>query len=141
MEAAMGASLWTILAAAAAGWIFGAAWYMTLGRPWQKAAGITPEMMRAKSGLAMVAPFIISFLLAVVMAYVLATLFLHVGEGETGIGTALSAGFYLWLGFVATTTIVNYQFAMRPWTLAAIDGLHWLGVLLIQSAVIALLGL
>ena len=32
-----------VLAAAVAAWVFGAAWYMTLAKPWMEAAGIETD--------------------------------------------------------------------------------------------------
>jgi hypothetical protein len=52
----------------------------------------------------------------------------------------LLAGFFVWLGFVATTVSVNYALQMRPVELALIDGGHWVMVLLIMGAVIGAFG-
>ena len=46
----------------------------------------------------------------------------------------ISAGF-LWLGFVIPTMVVNYAFHGARQSLTVIDGGHWLGVLLIQGAI------
>jgi hypothetical protein len=51
----------------------------------------------------------------------------------------ITAGF-IWLGFVMTTLVVNHQYQMQRTSLTVIDGLHWLGVLLIQGLVIGLFG-
>ena len=42
----------------------------------------------------------------------------------------------LWLGFVIPTMVVNYAFHGARQTLTLIDGGHWLGVLLIQGAIL-----
>lgn len=141
MQAAMGASIITILAACAASWIFGALWYGILGKQWMSAAGLSAERVRGISGRPSPVPFVISFILEFVMAYVLAVLFLHVLKATPSLGTALAAAFFLWLGFIATTLTVNHRYAMQPWSLTFIDGGHWLGVLLVQAAVMAILGL
>jgi hypothetical protein len=47
---------------------------------------------------------------------------------------------FMWVGFVATTLAVNNAFAQRKAALTVIDGIHWLGVLLIQGAIIGALG-
>lgn len=141
MQAAMGASLVTILAATVAGWVFGAVWYMSLSRQWMAASGLTEQDIKGPDGKQSPAPFIISFVLEFVMAYVLASLFLHMGEGVPSLGTALAAAFFLWLGLVATTQTINHRYSMAPWSLTLIDGGHWLGVMLIQATVMVLLGL
>ena len=50
------------------------------------------------------------------------------------------SGLFLWLGFVITTLAVNNAYAQRKLALTVIDGLHWLGVLVVQGAVIGLMG-
>ena len=141
MDAAMGASMITILLATIAGWMFGAIWYMALSRPWMSAAGISKQQIEGPDGKQSPAPFIISFILEFVMAYMLAVLLLHTAKGPITLGTALAAAFFLWLGFLATTHTITHRYTMRPWSLTLIDGGHWLGVLLIQAAVMALIGL
>jgi hypothetical protein len=141
MEAAMGASLVTILVATVASWIFGAAWYGTLARPWMAAAGLTEEDVKGPNGKPNLTPYLISFVCEFVMAYLLAVLLLHTSDGSFSLGTALFSAFLIWLGFVFTTQLVNHQYSMRPLKLTAIDTGHWLGVLLVQAAVMALIGL
>lgn len=51
----------------------------------------------------------------------------------------ISAGF-LWFGFVITTLVVNNTFGMRSAKLIAIDGGHWLAVLLLMGAIIGAWG-
>ena len=142
MPTIMGASLGTILLATAAGWIFGAIWYGALfSRHWMAAAGLTEERIRGSTGRPSPMPFIISFLLEFVMALVLAVLFAHTAKSGLTLGAALASAFFLWLGFVATTQTINHRYSMAPWSLTFIDCGHWLGVLLIQAAVMALVGL
>ena len=72
------------------------------------------------------------------MAWMLAGVVGHLGE-VTITRTLISAAF-LWVGFVLTTMIVNHRFQSSPWSLTAIDGGHWLGVLLVMGLVIGWLG-
>ena len=51
----------------------------------------------------------------------------------------LFSGLMIWAGFVMSSLVVNHQFQGAKGTLTFIDGGHWLGVLLIQSAVIVLM--
>jgi hypothetical protein len=46
----------------------------------------------------------------------------------------------VWFGFVITTLAVNNSFAMRKPILIAIDGGHWLAVLLVMGAIIGAMG-
>lgn len=139
MDGAFGASLITIIAATIASWVFGAVYYMSLAKPWMAAAGVSEEDVKAGAGAS---PYIISIICEFVMAYMLAVLLLHTAtDGVFTLSSALLAAFSIWLGFVATTQIVNHRYGMRPWSLSIIDCGHWLGVLLIQAAVMALMGL
>jgi hypothetical protein len=141
MEAAMGASLLTILVATIASWVFGAVWYGTLAKPWMAASGVTEDDVKGPNGKPSPVPYIISIICEFVMAYLLAVLLLHTSDGSFTLGTALFSAFLIWLGFVFTTQLVNHQYSMRPFALTMIDGGHWLGVLLIQATVMALMGL
>jgi len=141
MTGGMGISLVSVLAATVAGWVFGAVWYGALfSRQWMAAAGLTPEKINGPSGRPSPVPFVISFVLEFVMAYVLAVLFLHTAKDGITLGAALAAAFFLWLGFVFTTMAINHRYTMQPWSLTAIDGGHFLGVMLIQAGILALLG-
>lgn len=141
MHAAMGASLVTILAATIAGWIFGAVYYGILAKQWMKAAGLNAGDINGQNGKPGLMPYLISIVCEFIMAYVLAVLLLHTSSGEFSLGDALASAFILWLAFILTTQMVNHRYSMKPWTLTIIDSGHWLGVLIIQAVVIALMGL
>lgn len=141
MQAALGASLVTILAATIASWIFGAIYYGTLSKPWMAAAGLSEKDVLGENGKPNPRPYIVSILCEFVMAYMLAVLLLHTSDNGFSLGTALFSAFLLWFGFIATTQLVNHQYSIRPFSLTIIDSGHWLGVMLIQAAVMALMGL
>ena len=75
-----------------------------------------------------------------VMAWMFAGIMGHLGPGQVTLTNGLISGFFLWLGFVLTTLVVNYVFQNQRWVLTVIDGGHWLGVLLIEGAIIGGLG-
>ena len=58
----------------------------------------------------------------------------------TGTKAGLLTGGFVWLGFVVTVLATNYGYQQMKPSLTLIDGLHWLGVLLIQGAVIGAMG-
>jgi len=132
-----------VLIAAVAAWIFGAVYYGLLGKAWLAAQGETPETMKAKnagkSGIAKAAPFIISFIAEIVMAAALQGILFHSAMNTMRQG--IIAGALCWLGFVATTVLVNNAYPGRKFMLTVIDAGHWLGVLLIIGAVIGGMGL
>lgn len=56
------------------------------------------------------------------------------------LANGLISGAFLWAGFVLTTVAVNYAFQGVKRMLTIIDAGHWLGVLLVQGAVIGAFG-
>jgi hypothetical protein len=122
-----------ILIAAVAAFAWGAIYYMTLSKQWLAAVGrVEPN----KSPV----PFVISFVALVVMSWVLAGTLGHLGPGQVTVKNGVISGLFLWLGFVITTLSVNYAFGQRRPMLTVIDGIHWLGVLVVQGAVIGAMG-
>jgi hypothetical protein len=127
-----------VLVAAAAGFAFGAAWYMTLGKAWMAALSRSAAEIRA-SGQGPLA-FATAAAAQLVMAFFLAGLVGHLEAGAPTLAGALTTGFFVWLAFIATTMMVNHRFQGARWSLTAIDAGHWLGVLLVQGLVIGLFG-
>jgi Protein of unknown function (DUF1761) len=131
---------WPILIAAIASFAFGAAWYMALSKQWMAARGKTAaDMEKDKAAMGSVPwPFIISFVALLIMAWMLAGVMLHLARGGTPmtIRGGMISGFFLWFGFVITTMATNYAFHDAKRSLTLIDGGHWLGVLLIQGAIL-----
>jgi hypothetical protein len=118
-----------ILIAAVAAFAWGAAYYMTLSRQWLAAVGrVEPN----KSTV----PFVISFVALIVMAWVLAGTLGHLGPGQVTVKNGIISALFLWLGFIATTVFVNNAYPGRKYSLSVIDSIHWLGVVVIEGAVI-----
>jgi len=131
---------WPILIAAIAGFAFGALWYGSLSKQWMAARGISAAGMKkakAETGTIPV-PYIIAFVALLVMAWMFAGVLLHLARGgmTMSIRAGVISGFFLWLGFVITTMAVNHAFQGAKRSLTLIDGGHWLGVLLIQGAIL-----
>jgi ABC-type Na+ efflux pump permease subunit len=133
-----GIDYFAILAAAVAAWLVGAVWYMALGKPWMAALGKTREELMGPTGKPSTGPFIISFVAELVMAFVLA--FFIVQLGPVTLTHGIATAFLAWLGFVATSMVVNHGFGGARPTLTVIDGGHWLAVLLVEGAVIGAFG-
>ncbi|RJT39646.1 DUF1761 domain-containing protein [Mesorhizobium waimense] len=124
-----------VIVAAVVAWLFGAAWYMGLSKPWLKATRLDPATMKRS-----LLPFIISFIAELIMALVMALVVGAMTGGEPTLVAGLVFGFVLWLGFVATTLSVNHRYEGFGWDLTLIDTGHWLGVLLLIGAVIGWFG-
>ena len=128
-----GINVLAILIAAVAGFAWGAAYYITLSKQWLAAVGRT-EPNKSPT------PFILSFVALIVMAFVLSGAIAHLGPGQVTIKNGVISGLILWAGFVVTTVFVNNAYPGRKYMLSIIDSIHWLGVLVIQGAVIGALG-
>jgi len=111
--------LLSILVAAVAGWAFGAAWYMSLAKPWTKAANIeVDENGRPVEDSAL--PYILSGLAMVLVAGMMRHTF-----ALSGIET-ISKGFVSGLGiglfFICPWIMINNAYTGRPFKLTVIDG-------------------
>ena len=134
-----GVNYLAIVIAAVVAWLAGAGWYTSLGKVWTAAIGMTPEQMQqAKSRPGAHLPFLYTFIAQLVMAWVLAGVLGHIGA-LTLRGGVIS-GAFCWLGFVITTLVVSYTFAMRNWRLLLIDGGYWLLVLVLMGGIIGAWG-
>ena len=142
MKFLAGLNAWALPLAAAASFIFGGIWYSLLSKQWMAAARLGDADVK-DGGARSPASHVITFVALLFMAWMLAGLLLHMakaglpGNLRNGMITAL----FVWAGFVATTLVVNHRFQMQSWTLTLIDGGNWLGVLLIQGAILGLWGL
>ena len=142
MKFFVGLNAWMLPLAAAASFVFGGIWYGLLSKQWMSAANLSEDQIKGAGGSSPV-PFIITFIAQIFMAWMLAGLLLHLAKAglvpnlRNGMITAL----FMWAGFVMTTLIVNHRFQMQSWALTLIDGGHWLGVLLIQGAILGMWGL
>lgn len=126
-----------IVIAAVVSYGFGALYYGALSKLWLNAIGKTEDQVKSENRIA---PFVISAVALLVMATVLAGLIGHLGPGQVTLRNGLISAGFVWVGFVMTTLAVNYSFQGGRGKLTAIDGGHWLGVLLIQGAIIGGMG-
>jgi hypothetical protein len=101
-----------------------------------EAHGFTADSMKGQSPV----PFIIAFVANVVMAAMLAGVIGHLGTGQVTFANSVISAAFLWFGFVLTTIATNYGFGRKPLKLVVIDAGHWLVVLVLQGAVIGLMG-
>lgn len=132
-----GTNTLAIVIAAAVSYCFGALYYGTLAKPWMAALDKTEDEVKANSGIA---PYVIACIALIVMATVLAGVMGHLGPGQVTLRNGLVSAAFIWVGFVMTTLAVNHSFQGARRSLTLIDGGHWLGVLLIQGAIIGWIG-
>ena len=133
-----GTNYLAIVLAAVASFVFGGLWYGVFSKPWLAALGKTKEEMSASGSK--VLPFVVSAVALLIMSFVLAGAIGHLGPGQVTLRNGIISALFLWGGFVLTTMLTTYAFQSRKPALAAIDLGHWLGVLLIQGAIIGGMG-
>lgn len=131
-----------IVLAAAAAWLFGAAYYGLLNKQWTAALGTAAAALEQdaveKSRLAQAGPFVLFFVAEFVMAYVLYGLLLHLAAWTVRAGVI--SGALCWAGFVLPTVMVNNAFPGRKPLLTVIDAGQWLGALVIMGAILGGIG-
>lgn len=131
---------WPILVAAIVSFAFGAVWYTSLGKQWMAARDMSAaDMEKAKTEMGPIpVPYIIAFVALLIMAWMFSGVLLHLARGgmPVTIRAGMISGFFLWFGFVITTLATNHAFQGAKRSLTLIDGGHWLGVLLIQGAIL-----
>lgn len=135
-----GVDYWAIFIAAVIGNIAGAIWYWAFSKPWMDANGLTEEAIRKEgTGLATLLPYVYAFVAQLIMAAVLAGIISHLGKPIT-LRNGVISGAMCWLGFIATSMVVNNTFARRRAYLFLIDGGYWLLVLVVMGGIIGGLG-
>jgi hypothetical protein len=132
-----GINYMAIAVAAVGGFLFGFAWYATLGKQWMAAVGKSEETLR-EGGMA--GPMIVSIVANLVIGFMLAGVLGHLGKDMINVKDGTLTGAMIWFGFVMTTMAVNYAWQRARSMLNVIDGLHWLGVFALQGALIGWLG-
>jgi hypothetical protein len=127
-----------LFGATLAAFVFGGLWYGPLfSKTWVASLGKSEAQLKA-GARPMPLLFAITLVASFVMAWVLAGLMLHLAKAgvPATLRNGLITGFFCWLGFVATTLVTNHGYQGARWTQTLIDGGHWLGVLLIEGAIL-----
>lgn len=127
-----------VLIAAIVSFVFGGAWYNFFAKQWLEAVGRSSSPTQDKGGIGF---YLLAFGAQLIMAWMLAGLLLHLARGgmAMSIKNGAIAALLMWAGFVMTTMVVNYNFHGARQSLTLIDGGHWLGVLVLQGAVLGYL--
>jgi Protein of unknown function (DUF1761) len=121
-----------VFVAALVYWLLGAVWFAVLfSKPWMALEHITPEQA---SSMNPIAPYIISFILNLVIAFVLAQLCAWRNANTAARGAAL--GIVIWIGFLGPVTYSTYMYEMRPKQLFAINEFYSLVGLCLMGAIL-----
>lgn len=125
-----------VLVAAACGFAVGAAWYMSLARPWMAAAGIKVDARGRPEGNGSPLPFLISGIAMLVVAGFLRHIF-TVAEIDT-LAAGLLYGGSFGLFVITPWLAMDYAYAMRPSRLTLIDGGYAIAGCAVMGAVLNL---
>ena len=121
-----------VFIAAIAYWLLGAVWYGVLfSKPWMALEKMTIEQAQSMNP---VLPYVITFVLNLLIAYALAQICIWRNANTTGRGA--SVGVLLWIGFVGPITFTTYMYEMRPKELFAINEFYPLAGLVLMGAII-----
>ena len=125
-----------VLAAAIASMIVGFIWYGPLfGKMWMQSMKMDNKKMQEAKKKGMGKTYILAFLTTLIMSYVLAH-FVDYVEAKT-VMDGIILGFWLWIGFLATTQIGSVLWEGKPVKLYLINTLHYLVALAVMAAILA----
>lgn len=121
-----------VVVAAIAYWLLGALWFVVLfGKPWMALEHMTEQQAQSMNPAL---PYIISFVLNLLIAFVLSQLIQWRNAGTAGRGSAV--GVILWVGIVGPITYTTYMYEMRPKELFAINEFYPLAGLMLMGAIL-----
>jgi hypothetical protein len=102
-----------VVVAAVVYWLLGALWFGVLfTKPWMQLEHISQEQAAAMQGAASAVPYIVSFFLGLLIAFVLAQLCAWRNASTAARGASL--GVLLWIGIVGPVTYTTSMYEMRP---------------------------
>lgn len=122
-----------IVVAAIAQFIIGWLWYGPLfGKTWMSMMGTSQQSgSREGMGKTMILAFVTSLVTAAVLSKLVTLM------GTKTIGAGITAGFWVWLGFVATVTFGSVLFEKRSVNLWAFNNGYQLVSLAVMGAILA----
>ena len=110
----------SVLVAAAAAWLFGAAYYMKLSKQWIAATGMAVDENGKPVGNGSPMPFVLSALAMILVAGMMRHIF--AASGVASFGAGLVAGLGIGLFFIAPWIMINNAYEGRPFKLTVING-------------------
>ena len=125
-----GTSIWIIIAAAVAAFIFGGVYYGVLSKPWMAAARLSPDKTGMSPSL-LATTLALELMMAIGMAWII-----NMGGGGAGAAGGMVTGALLWAVVIAPVTAINQRYEGFGWNLTLIDTAHWLGAAVIMGAII-----
>ena len=126
-----------VFLAAIVGFILAFIWWGPLfGMKWAKMMGYSEKDMKKAKEKGMAQPMIVMFIADLIMAFVLSVLMMS--TGMTAMSAALTLGFWVWLGFIATVGIGIVLWDNKPMNLFWLNSFGWLVAILGMSATLTM---
>ena len=126
-----------VLVSAIVGYGVGMLWYSVLfGKPWAELMGFDKKKMEEMKKAGMARTYAGGFVATLVMSYVLAHI-VKFAQAAT-ITDAVMAGFWTWLGFIATVMLGTVLWEGKPVKLYLINVFHYLVVLVAMASILTL---
>lgn len=109
----------SVIAAAIAGFVFGAVWYMVLAKPWMEAANI-PVDENGKPENESALPYVMAALAMLLVAGMMRHVFAlsDIATFDKGLLSGLGIGLF----FISPWIMINNAYGGRPFRLTVIDG-------------------
>ena len=113
-------------------WLLGGLWYGVLfSQRWMALEHMTPEQAQGSNVAVM---YVVTFVLNLLIAFVLAQLCLWRNANTAGRGAAI--GVLLWIGILGPITLTTYMYELRPMELFAINEFYPLVGLCLMGAIL-----
>ena len=127
-----------VLVAAIVGMVAGFLWYspVLFGNAWMKEMNLDQKKLKQAKKNGMGKTYVLSFIILLVTSYVLAH-FVDYADAST-FGAGMLAGFWIWLGFYATTMMGSVLWEKKSWNLYLMNVSHYLVVLLLMGGILAI---
>lgn len=124
-----------VLVAALIQFLVGWGWYMAFISVWLGGTGVSAEEMQGMTGGQMALAYGGSFAAYALLFYVMAHFISYTKSTTPKQGA--QTGFWCWLGFVATSLFVTYNYQLKPISLWLVDAGYWLVSMLIGGVLLA----
>ena len=130
----MKTNYWAVLVSAAAYWVLGGLWYdLLFSKQWMALEKMSAEQASSANPV-WIWPFILTFLLNLLIAFVLAQICIWRNANTAARGAAV--GVFLWIGILGPVVYTTYMYEMRSMELFAINEFYSLVGLCMMGAIL-----
>ena len=125
-----------VIVAAVVHFMLGGIWYgLLFGNKFIELIGWTPAQLEVIGSQNHAKEYLVAFITSLLLVYILAHFIQY--TGAKGIGGGMQTGFWLWLGFVATTQLATVVFEQRRLGLYLLNVSYQLVACLLCGAILA----